>query len=543
MRHTKDKFSLTGCCIVLISVIGHSYRKIYMESKEALTLKQDKLLRSRRIFLICALILIYCPFFYTDMIGNYVGDTAIQIRIGLDSLANGNLIPKEIYSWHEGLNWWPHETGWYFIVAIFYKLFGLAGIIGVCAIFNYGIEAIIFKRYSGRVHPLIIVACAGAARLLSFPNYNARPHLFSELCFLLVIYVMLSDKKESFKAIFFMAAAFLLAWIHGGMVPLLFVVYIVFAVIEAIYREYKRAIIRLAVMAGAFVCTLLNPIGAKVWTYALVQSEGEGVWALNMEWAPKTFEIWEIAIILLVLIGFATSGKVRDFDKGAVTRLGLFCMFLILSCKYCRFMNFTAMFIPALCMEEVQSLVIWVNDNVLRIRKDKVSFSSISYYILSGFCILFFGACTIFNIVNFIPSNTMSAASAIAAYDEGVIDCVNQNGYKRIYNSFNTGTWLAFYGIPVHIDNRSDLYMASFSGTDYITDQMMINNISDMDEFVAKYDCDAIVLDLTPGTTDEYFADDLYNATDRYKVVYDNTVSSIYKESITIRWMVVECNG
>ena len=296
-------------------------------------------------------------------------------------------------------------------------------------------------------------------------------------------------------------------------------------------------------MAGAFVCTLLNPIGAKVWTYALVQSEGEGVWALNMEWAPKTFEIWEIAIILLVLIGFATSGKVRDFDKGAVTRLGLFCMFLILSCKYCRFMNFTAMFIPALCMEEVQSLVIWVNDNVLRIRKDKVSFSSISYYILSGFCILFFVACTIFNIVNFIPSNTMSAASAIAAYDEGVIDCVNQNGYKRIYNSFNTGTWLAFYGIPVHIDNRLDLYMASFSGTDYITDQMMINNISDMDEFVAKYDCDAIVLDLNPGTTDEYFADDLYNATDSYKVVYDNTVSSIYKESITIRWMVVECNG
>ncbi|MBQ6303610.1 MAG: hypothetical protein IJK83_06240 [Clostridiales bacterium] len=513
-----------------------------MKRETTLDYRHGKTLDAKKIFLICALILMYCPFFYTDMIGNYVGDAAIQIKIGLDCLSSGRFVPVEIYSWHEGLNWWPHEIGWYYIVGAAYKVLGLAGVILVTATFNYAIAGIAFKKYKDTVHPLVIVASAAIARLFTFPNYNARPHLFSELAFLLVIYVMLSTKKSQlFKSLFFCGAVFALAWVHGGMVPLLFAVYAVFVVIELIFRQFKTALIDLATAAGAFICSLLNPLGIKVWAYALVQSDGKDVWKYNIEWAPKTFEIWEIALLLLIIVAFIVDGRVKKFDKDAITRLCIFCLFIIISCKYCRFMNFTALFILALCTEELQSLIIWLNSNILHINREKIRFSNASFYILSGFCILFFGFTTVFSIVNYIPTNTMSDSSAIAAYDEGVISCLKQKGYKRIYNSFNTGTWLAFYGIPVHIDNRSDLYMASFSGTDYISGQMMIDNIADMDKFVDKYDCDAVVLDLLPGTTDEWFADDLYSASDRYKVIYDNTVTSVYKNDISTRWLVVEC--
>ena len=511
-----------------------------MKQENSLSYKQAKKIDAKSFFLICALILIYCPFFYTEMIGNYVGDAAIQIKIGLDCLSSGRLIPVEIYSWHEGLNWWPHEIGWYYIVGIAYKIFGLAGVIGVAAAFNYAIAAIAFKRYHSKVHPLIIVGVAAVARLLSFPNYNARPHLFSELAFLLVIYVMLGKRKILFKSLFFCGASFLLAWIHGGMIPLLFAVYLVFVVIELLFKQFKTTLLYLAAGVGALVCSLLNPLGIKVWAYALVQSDGKAVWEYNIEWAPKTFAIWEIAILLFIIVAFAVDGRVKKFDKDAVTRLCIICMFIVISCKYCRFMNFVALFVLALCTEEVQSLFNWINDNVFHIKKEKIKFSDISYYILTAFCLLFFGIVTVFSIVKYIPTNTMSDASAIAAYDEGAAYVVKQNGYKRIYNSFNTGTWLAFYGIPVHIDNRSDLYMESFSGTDYISNQMMINKISDMDEFVEKYDCDALILELMPGTTDEWFADDLYAATDRYKVIYDNTVTSVYNDTC-YRWLVVEC--
>ena len=68
---------------------------------------------------------------------------------------------------------------------------------------------------------------------------------------------------------------------------------------------------------------------------------------------------------------------------------------------------------------------------------------------------------------------------------------------------------------------------------------MLIANIDEIDAFVDEYDADALVLDLNPGTTDMYFADDLY-ASDRYNVIYDNTVTSTYDPEQSYRWMVVE---
>ena len=354
---------------------------------------------------------------------------------------------------------------------------------------------------------------------------------------------MLGKKSTLFKTLFFCGAVFLLSWIHGGMVPLLFAVYMLFIVIELIFKEFKNALLYLAGAAAGFVFSLLNPLGIGVWTYALVQSDGKDVWQYNIEWAPKTFSIWEIALLLLIIVAFAVDGRVKKFDKDAITRLGIFLMFIVISCKYCRFMNFVALFVLALCSEELQSLFLWLNENIFHIKKDKVKLSDVSYYIIAAFCVLYFLIMTVFSIVKFVPTNTMSDASAIAAYDEGAVKVIKENGYKKIYNSFNTGTWLAFYDIPVHIDNRSDLYMESFSGTDYISGQMMIGNIEDMNEFVDRYGCDAIVLDLLPGTTDEYFSDDLYAASDRYKVVYDNTVTSTLEPANSLRWMVVECTG
>ena len=512
-----------------------------MKKEQSLNYKGGKTVNAKSLFLICALVLIYCPFLYTEMIGNYVGDTAIQIRTGLDCLSSGRFIPTEIYSWHEGLSWLPHETGWYYLLGIAYKLLGLAGIIGVAAAFNYSIAGIIFKRYSKTVHPLILVAMAAVVRLLSFPNYIARPHLFSELTLLLLVYVMLGEKKILFKSLFFCGVSFLMAWFHGGMIPVLFAVYFVFVVIELVFKQFKTALLYLAAAAGAFVCSLLNPLGFKIWTYGLLQSGNTDFWQINMEWAPKTFEIWEITLILIALVAFVVDGRVRKFDKSAIIRLCILCMFLIASCKYCRFMNYTALFILALCPEEIQSLIAWINDNIFHIKTEKIKFSNASYYILSAFCVIFFTAMSVFSIVSFIPSNSMSSASAIAAYDEGVIDVVKKNGYKKIYNSFNSGAWLAFYGVKVHIDNRCDPYMEEYSGTDYLTGQMMIEDIESMDKFVEKYGCDAIVLDLYPGTTDDWFADDLYAASDRYKVVYDNKITSTYNSKVNYRWMVVEC--
>ena len=323
------------------------------------------------------------------------------------------------------------------------------------------------------------------------------------------------------------------------MIPLFFVAYGVFIAIELLFRQFKNAGKYLIGLVCGTVTSIINPIGIGVWTYAFMQSQGKDVWKYNMEWQPKTFSILEISGLLLIFVGFAVDERLRKFDKKVITKLCFYCMFIIISCKYCRFMNFTALIIMMFCGEELQILLSWINDNVFKIDTKKLKFGDVSNYILTAFCLLFMLFTTVTSWITYFPTNTVSDISALAAYDEGIIPVVKQNGFKRIYNSFNSGTWLAFYQIPVHIDNRTDLYLEQFSGKDYISGKMLIADLDEMNAFVDEYHPDALVLDLEPGTTDIYFAEDLYDS-DRYNVIYDNTVTSTHDPDLSYRWMVVE---
>ena len=169
-----------------------------------------------------------------------------------------------------------------------------------------------------------------------------------------------------------------------------------------------------------------------------------------------------------------------------------------------------------------------------------MTYTDIANYVLTSFCVLFFLFNSVTTWKTYFKTNTMSDCSAIAAYDENVIDIVKEKGYSRIYNSFNTGTWLAFYGIPVHVDNRTDLYMAEYSGVDHLRGKILVTTIYDMDKFVDEYHPDALVLDLQPRTTEDYFAADLY-ASAKYNVIYDNLCYSNHDPDVSIRWLVVEC--
>ncbi|MCR4671052.1 MAG: hypothetical protein K5643_07675 [Saccharofermentans sp.] len=508
-----------------------------------MTLDQTKRLSlSAKIFIVAVIVLLYCPFFSTKLIGDgYVGDTMIQTRIGLDMISGKGLILEDIYSWHEGLNWVPHEEGWYLLTGLAYKLFGLIGIISLTAVLNYAMAAVIFKENLKTSNPYMIMIAAATARLFSFPDFNARPHLVSQLLFVIFVFSMLNEKISGLKkCILFVIFSFIMAWFHGGMLPLFLVVFMVFIVIELIYRNFKTALIYLAGAVSGFAVSLLNPVGIAAWTYAFKQSGGEDYWNINIEWQPKTFSIPEITVLLLLLVAFAVDERVRNFDKKTITKLCFFCMFIIISCKHCRFMSYTAVVIAMFAAEEITILIKWLNGNITRFDLTKLKLGDLSHYIIAAFCAGYAIFMTVTSWMTFFPTNTMSDVSAIAAYDEGVITVLKEKDYKRIYNSFNTGTWLAFYGIPVHIDNRADLYMREYSGVDHLRGKMIISDIDAMNDFVAEYDPDAVVLDLYPGTTDEYFLEDIY-ASGKYKVIYDNTVSSTYDPDQSYRWVIAEC--
>ncbi len=500
-------------------------------------------IKATTVFVIAVVALLYCPFFNMRMIiEGYIGDAMIQIRTGLDMLSSHSLITEEIYSWHPGLNWVPHEEAWYFLVGLFYKIGGVAGVILLTAVFNYTIAGLIFrKNLQNNVNVYILVITAAVSRYLSFPNYNARPHLVSQLLFVILVYTMMDEKVSALKKIItFASFTFLLGWFHGGMIPMFFVIYLVFIVIELIYRNFKQAGLYALGFVAGIITSVINPTGIKVWTYGLVLSGGEDIRLAIEEWAPKTFSVVEITLLLMFLAGFSVDKRLRDFDKGVVTKFCFLCMFIIMSCKYCRSMNFTALIVLMFCAEELQILLNWINDNTFKFDVSKLKLGDVSNYIIVSFCIVFMLGMSVYSWTSFFPTNKLSDISTLAAYDEGVISVLKEKQYERIYNSFDTGSWLAYYGIPVHIDNRVDPYMMEFSGVDHIRGKMNIVDIDAMDSFVSEYDADAIVLNLFPGTTDMVFADDLYSS-DRYNIIYDNTVVSPYDNSISFRWIVAEC--
>ena len=514
-----------------------------MYKRLAIKLKKTKVFGPQTLFLIAVAILVFGPFASMEHIGNWVYDCAIQIKLGLDALSSGHLITEEIYSWHEGLTFTAHESGWYLILGFMYRYLGVWGILIVCSLFTCA-SAIVAALYSrDHVHPLFIAAALVLTRLLKcFPDYSARPALASTLAFTVTFVVMLSDRKPAIKAGVFTLFSFLLAWLHGGMLPLYFVVYVLFIIIELIYKDFKSAgILALGIISG-FIVSLLNPIGFSLWSYGLKQTSSVEAISTVDEWKPLTFNIVQALIVLLVFVGLMTGKGVRDFKKQSITKLALFCMFFIIACVYRRFVLFLAITYAITAPEAYQDLAVWIREKLLPKLPAGIKLSHAFYYLMSGIiCVMFVISGVIYS-GKYIKTNTMADAEAIAAFDKGAADYVSAKGYERIFNSLDSGSWLVFNGIKVHIDNRFDPYNSAFTGTDYLTGKMDITNLYELDSFREEYDCNAFLLDINPGFSPLLYEIGTY-ASDRYEIVYDNTVTSVAKDRGSIRWVVIEYTG
>lgn len=495
-------------------------------------------------YLLLLAVALYClsPFTAVASMYGMVGDTAIQIKTGLDGIASGHLMLDEVYSWHPDLIWTAHEEGWYFLLGFMYKFLGLWGVILVGTIFNLGTGYLCVRELRDKAHPLISAIVIVVTPFLGgFPDYNVRPSVTSAFAVTLLIVTMINEKNNAVKKVVtFAILSYALAWLHGGILPIFFAVMGVFAVIELCYRSWRSAALYFASIVGAFVLTLINPIGIRIWTFGFKQMGATDIWQDVQEWQPHKFTIMSAVAILLVLIGFMADEKVMKFDKRKITSLALLAMFFVATCKYTRFVLYFSIVYMMFAPMQLEALLVWVNKHVFKFKTEKISLSDMSYNILSVACV----ALIIFSSVTYggkyFKTNTMTDIENMAAYDEGAVEFIKEQGYERVFNTFNTGSWLAFYDVPVHIDNRIDPYMSEYSGVDHIRGKMNIGSLYELDGFRAQYNPDAFLLDMGTGESALLYEINTY-ASDRYKIVYDNTVSSNLTNSLNIRWVIVEC--
>lgn len=514
-----------------------------MKELTTLNTKKDKLkIAASSVFLFALVILVFSPFAgITSMIG-MVGDTCIQIRIGLDDLAQGRLITDEIYSWHDGLVFTAHESGWYLLLGVMYKLFKLWGVILVGMAFTYATGFTAVNYFKDKANPFVAAAVMAVTPMLGgFPDYNVRPAVTSIFAVTLLTVSCIGDRKPLFKASVFACCAFFLGWLHGGILPLFFIVYLVFIAVELLFRKWKDAGLMACGAVAGFVLSLLNPMGIRAYLFGLKQSGASDIWAVVDEWNPMRFNLFQITVILLVFIGFMANDKLRKFDKKAITKLLLLCMFFIMTCIYKRFVVYYSAVFLLFAPELMSDLVKWFANNVIKSKKEiSIKLSDMFYKVLAAGCIVLTIGLGYFLIPIFLPTGTMADIEAMAAYDPQAVEFIKERGYGEVFNSFDTGSWLAFHGVKVHIDNRIDPFMSEFSGEDHIRGQMSITSLADLDAFRARYDNDAFLINTGEGYPYFLYEIDTY-ASDRYSVVYDNVVPSSIPGVNSQQWIIIEC--
>lgn len=511
-----------------------------MREVQDLKLRQETRLTPQVLFLAALVIFLYSPFAAITSMHGMVGDTAIQIRIGLDDLAQGKLITDEIYSWHEGLVFTAHESGWYLLLGIMYKLFKIWGVIAVGTLFTYGTGLTAVSFIKDKAHPLFCAAVIAVTPWLNgYPDYNVRPSVTSIFAVTLLIVTVMSGSKPLTRAVVFAVLSFFLGWLQGGILPLFFAVYAVFIVIELVYRQFRDAGLMAVGAAAGFVLSLLNPMGIRNYLFGITQSSATDIWAQVDEWMPMHFSILQLVMILLVFAGLMTGDGVRKFEKKTVTKLALLCMFFIMACIYKRFIAYYSVAFLLFAPEAYADLLKWVYTEVLHARKAFALDLSFGFYkILAGVCVVMMAGFAVLTVPRYLPTGTMSDIEKMASYDPQAVEFIKDRGYEKIFNSFDTGSWLAFNDVKVHIDNRIDPFMSEFSPEDHIRGQMSVGSLADLDAFRERYDNDAFLVNYPdPGLIYEI---ETY-ASDRYRIVYDNTVESSVDGIGGMRWLIIEC--
>ena len=513
-----------------------------MREVSALELKKKNKISAKTIFLVSMMVLLFSPFAAVSSMIGMVGDTCIQIKIGLDDIAQGKLITDEIYSWHEGLVFTAHESGWYLLLGLMYKAMKLWGVITVGMVFIYATGFTAVNYFKDKAHPLIAAAVMAVTPFLNgYPDYNVRPSVTSIFAVTLLVVTFLSERKPVVKASVFATCCFFLGWLQGGILPLFCAVYAVYIVIELLFRNFRDSGVLAIGLAAGFVVSLLNPMGFRNYTFGLKQSAATDIWAVVDEWNPMHFSILQMVLILLVFVGFMTNDSLRRFEKQAVIKIAYLSMFLILTCVYKRFVSYYSIAFLLFGPEQFESLLKWFSANVIKPKREiALDLSEGFYKILTGVCAVMLIGLGALYIPKYLPTGTMADVEGMAAYDYGAVEFVKTEGYSKVFNTFDTGSWLAFYDVKVHIDNRIDPFMSEFSGEDHIRGQMGVDSVSDLDAFRARYDNDAFIVNMGEGYS--FLVDDIENnASDRYRVVYDNTVESTIPGVAGSRWIVIEC--
>ena len=431
-------------------------------------------------------------------------DILWHIKTGEWIIEHKQIPKKDVFSWHDNLNWMPHEWLYDVILSISYNIIGIKAIpfiamilliirIGFVSLYNIVIKKENIFAYSIFV-PILLIS-------EGYTWAVGRPLELTIILLLINLLTFIKNRKEIYYYISFGISCFLIANLHGGTIQAIFAQMFIFIGIDIIYylrnktiENKKNIIIKIKTIIIGFIFSLLNPQGLQIYNYAFKMLFTNASKATNSiaEWQPLQFiGVLGALLFLLILCSFAFCKKNKELDKEVVTKIIIISFWAIAMLRYCRCTPIFLFVVLLWGYEFIKDFIeLIVNEfhmqKLFLVFKYIVFFFSLIYIILT--LVMFI------KWINFYFKHTNEEIIS-TGYSYDAINYFKENNIKtKIFND-DWGCWLLFNEIPTFVDGRCDPFVNEFSpGNNQFIEVANAEKLEDYLAIFKKYDIEYIYM-------------------------------------------------
>lgn len=486
----------------------------------------------------------------------FQNDTFFNIAIGEYIMENG-IDMMDHFSIHEGLEYTYSHWAFDILIAKTYQVFGFEGIyiftIIMGAIIGITLFWILAKK---KMNLMLSFICTIFSLFLIQSGITARSQIITFLMFILEIYCIeeFLDKKKLEYLLYLFLISIIIANFHSAVWPMYFILFLPY-IAEYILKQisFKEENERKKKRLKNKIEKLKKKnIGVEKFEKELVilenkkfeEKEGYKVLIKN----NSNTKILIIFMVIMILSGLCTPTGLSPYTYIIKSMSGNSINFInemqpIIIKDFPFLIIFILIYITIICFTKVK---INMSDGCLFLGLLIMTITSNRYFYLLTligtipFCRLLNEFIDIYNIdLNKKRYVSVFMVLIIAAggwftYINSKTELINEKLYPfevagyikenldvdsmRIYNSYNNGSCLMMYDIPVFIDSRLDVYCKEFTGREIFDDYVKTTNgFKNYEETFEEYNI-THVLTYPDETISKYICDD-----GNYKLIYKDS--------------------
>ncbi|MGB9812435.1 MAG: hypothetical protein ACPLRZ_11585 [Thermovenabulum sp.] len=413
---------------------------------------------------------------YNEIIAN---DTLWHIKSGEWMIKNKAIIKKDVFSWTaRGIKWTAHSWLYDIIIYVLYKYSSFAGPIIFTLILGAIYGYLLIVNHSNNFY-MLITSYINYIIVLKY-LWTIRPHTVAGVLFIFLLYILTEGKLKDgscIKGILIFVYFVLWANMHSSVSIGIFVItiYVIFC-----KADWKHLIF-------SIIGTVITPQFTGIFRYSYAASSNADIINNINEWhSPDFHNILFIYIAVTSIINLIIKAK----EDSKITEAEIIMTAnLLLFLKSLRHM---LMLVPVISMYSVditRTFAIINKDNLIMIKRYSPLITMVIMITMLLTMILGCNANQV--ITNIITGDILSQQT-----EAKVAQYILENKLtENIFNDYLLGDYFLWYGIPVFIDSRADMYI--FNKKEIWDDFMALRNITtaEPEKIIEKHNIKTVAID------------------------------------------------